>query len=405
VNRPDRDPALRTVARRVVAFAETELQSAFADALVRRVSTGYGLDVTDDERADVVRQLPDAAAGYDVRELDVLVGRLLAGHRAAAEGARARRETLAAFGERGGEAAGPEADDGPALSLTEGAPTATWRDPGRLPCAVAGVQLVFSRVPGVCDFSDDQAVAAAGVLANVYLHADWIRMFAAVDEAVRRLDDGALRVDEHCLLDALNCWREMRNGVTAAERARLVASVLGLPGPHLAADVTPDPLIQGLLDALLDAVNAACAADPDRGEPDAVVRGRLRRTRQAVRARLTSTVSSGAIMRIKQLLVQFRQARYILDALGPYLQGGPRPAAEGDPAHWAGVWATLRALLGDELGDGTDLYTGIVTADAWRVVFDWLDAGGDAVDCADLCDAAALLRPCGRNRAPAVSRT
>jgi hypothetical protein len=146
-----------------------------------------------------------------------------------------------------------------------------------------------------------------------------------------------------------------------------------------------------MLDDLLDAINATCDPGWHRPDPNAV-----RLAAQRARARISSSMTQSATMKITQLQVQYEQAQEILVDLVPFVRGRCRPGSGAAGLTGIGSeWFTVAALLGDRLPDGTDLLSAHATATALRTVFLWLAdsacIAGPVDD--DLCAAAALLRP------------
>ena len=89
-----------------------------------------------------------------------------------------------------------------------------------------------------------------------------------MDRAIEQLDGDELCLgDEVPVQTRLYCYHERDDRVPPAERARLAATVLGLRDPRLPAGVRPDPIIPGLLDELLAAINDNCDPGPFRDEP------------------------------------------------------------------------------------------------------------------------------------------
>ena len=105
----------------------------------------------------------------------------------------------------------------------------------------------------------------------------------------------------------------------APERAKLVAAVFGIRDPALPSGVTPDPVMPGLPDHVLDAVNDFC--DPrrlggDRAPSDVQ---RLNAARQAVVVRLSSAMTGLSMLRVGELQTQFGTAQTILRGLAEYV--------------------------------------------------------------------------------------
>ena len=254
MSRPDTFPAPRVVADRVLNVIRDELQPAFATALVRATSEALDLDVTDEELDRVSRALPAAAAGRPVAELDVAVAELIAGVRADA----AYRETVAGLGGRAGArrtAGAVGARSGRASVGAVGLTSYGSCDPC---AAVAGTALDLPDLAEPAALISADYVTAAGVLAVVYQYGDRIGFFEAVDRAIHQLDGDQLCIDSEDLQSQLYCYGERDDRVKAPERARLAAKVLGLRDPDLPAGLRPDPVIPGLLDELLDAINDNC---------------------------------------------------------------------------------------------------------------------------------------------------
>jgi hypothetical protein len=419
MTRPGRYPSPRQVASRVLAIVEAQLKPKFVAALTRRTSAHYTLNTTDEETAAVAEKLPRAVAGRAPEDLDLVVAEIVADQRSRTAADREHQGILAQFGARArpgtvaaGATPGPATAGGtpqqtrptapPAVSLSRGTPSgvdtgrASWRS-GRCsdPCATAGVDLDIPEVGDVDELSNDEDVTAAAVLAVVYQYGDRIGFFRAIDRAVQQLDSDQLCVEDHDLLNALSCWAEIDYRVTAPERARLVAKILGLSDPHLPEGIVPDPGIQVLLNDLLDAINANCDPGVFRDEPTSFDRSALHRASQAVRARISSSMTTFSILKIKQLQVQFERAQRILAGLAPHVRGRCR-APQYTDAVAAPEWIAVSALLGDRLPDGTELVSAATTANAWRVVFERLADDrvvGNVGEDDEICQAAALLRP------------
>jgi hypothetical protein len=382
--------APRVIAPRVVAVVLDEWAPRFAAALARQVSSAHNLSITDAEVEDVAGQLEAGSAGRPVAELDVIVAQILARRR----GAAAMQETLDPLGERGRQAATrgrPAARPAaPAVSVD---PAARWSSWNNEPCAIAGVAVDVPDLHDVDDLTSDEEVLAAAVLATVYQAGDRMQAFLAVSAAVKQLDSATdeLCIDDPCLLNALSCWYERTYRVRAPERAALAAKILGLNDPELPEGVEPDPYIQPMLNDLLDAINATCDPGFHRPDPNAV-----RLAAQRARARISSSITRAAIMKITQLQVQYEQAQDILAGLVPFVRGHCRPRSGA--AEVTGIdseWFAVAALLGDRLPDGTDLLSAHATATAWRTIFLWLADSTCIVAPVDddLCAAASLLRP------------
>lgn len=202
------------------------------------------------------------------------------------------------------------------------------------------------------------------------------------------LDTDKLCVPEQNVLNELNCWAERDNRVKTPERARLVATVLGIGDPARPQGVRPDPVMPGLLNGLLDAINAYCRCGDNVSQAD--VDG-MARTAAAVRARLSSSMTGLSALRVRELAVQFTTAKQILADLAPYVHASCRPNSDST-ASTLNEWTSVSALLGSRTPDGVDLVEAAATARAWETVFSWL-ADADCVDEPDLCLAAARLRP------------
>ena len=408
MSRPGMFPAPRIVADRVLDVVRDELQPAFATALVRATSEALDLDVTDEELDRVSRALVAAAAGRPVAELDVAVAELIAGVRADA----AYRETVAGLGGRAGAppAAGAAgAGSASARSGRAGVGSVALTSSGTCdPCvAVAGTALDLPDLAEPVALISADYVTAAGVLAVVYQYGDRIGFFEAVDRAINQLDGDELCIDSEDLQSQLYCYGERDDRVKAPERACLAAKVLGLRDPDLPAGVRPDPVIPGLLNELLDAINENCDPGFFREEPTSADALRLESAARAAQVRLSASVTGLSALRIRDLQLQFGVAQGILRDLAPFVRPLCRPAGavlaqqglDGVPDEWVSV----AALIGPLLADGSDLFEAARTARAWRTVFDWLIESVDSVESvapltADLCEAAATLRPIRRGR-------
>jgi hypothetical protein len=335
-------------------------------------------------------------AGRPVAELDLAVAELVARIRSDAR----YQETLAGLGDRA--AAGAPAG---VASGQSGQPTTGCFDP----CAdVAGTVLTLPSVADPAALISPDYVTAAGVLAVVYQYGDRIGFFAAVDRAIEQLDGDELCLgDEVPVQTRLYCYHERDDRVPTAERARLAATVLGLRDPRLPAGVQPDPIIPGLLDELLAAIDDNCDPGPFRDEPTSTDLYRLESAARAVHTRLSTSVTGLSALRIRDLQRQFETARSILAELAPFVRplcrpGAPVPA-QGSVAGLGDEWVAVAGLLGAKLPDGTTLFDAAATASAWRTVFDWLIDSVDPLQpvaelTADVCEAAATLRPYGRGR-------
>ena len=430
MSQPVRPPSPRVVADRVLNIVRAQLVPEFATALVRNTSANLQLDVTDAETDAVSRELPAAAAGHPLEELDVVVGRLLAQHRSQASAAQTYQDTLAPFGrrtEQGGvgvnpasatSTQGPTAGQPPPSSPfaqygwpampVGGAPfgpaaTSVAKHSSGCcePCAIAGTQLEIPEIDDPAALISGEFVTAAAVLAVVYQYGDRIGFFTAVNQAVQQLDNDELCIEDAGLLNQLYCWDERYNRVKAPERARLVAKVLGLNDPNRPPGVRPDPIVPGLLDTLLDAINTNCDPGYWRNEPTSMDAYRLESAVRAVQVRLSSSMTVLSTLRVRDLQAQFCRALEILRGIAPSVRGLCRPADSGSAQQAVSgqskEWVSVGALVGARLPDGTDLFDAAATASAWRTVFDWLVCSLESVwtPPEQVCAAAALLRPAG----------
>ncbi len=397
----------RVVADRVLAVLRDDLQPAFAVALVRATSDALDLDVTDEEVDRASRALPAAVARRPVAELDVAVAELIAAARADA----AYRETVVGLGDRvperpvaGAVRAGSAAAASGRASLRHARPSSGIGDP----CApVAGTALDLPDLAEPTALISADHVTAAGVLAVVYQYGDRIGFFRAVDQAIRGLDGDDLCIDDDDLLNRLYCYGERDDRVKSPERARLAAQVLGLRDPDLPAGVRPDPVISGLLSRLLEAIADNCDPGVFREQPTTADAFRLESAARSVQVRLSASVTGLSALRIRDLQRQFGVAQDILRDLAPFVRPPCRPGASapaqqalGSPAD---EWASVAALIGPVLADGTDLFDAARTARAWRTIFDWLIDSGYSVDAVEplapeVCEAAATLHPTRRGR-------
>jgi hypothetical protein len=404
MSQPGTYPAPRTVASRVLEVVRDELQPAFATALVRATSDVLHLDVTDDELDTVTRALPDAAAGRPVGELDVAVAELVAEARADAT----YRDTVAGLSGRAGARPAASAVRVGRRGAGSGRPSlaaAGLTSSGSCePCAaVAGTALDLPDLAEPAALISADYVTAAGVLAVVYQYGDRIGFFDAVDRAIHALDGDELCIaDNEDLQNRLYCYDERDNRVTAPERARLAATVLGLRDPDLPDGVRPDPVIPGLLNQLLDAINDNCDPGVFRDEPTPTDAFLLESAARAVQVRLSVSVTGLSALRIRDLQRQFGVAQEILRDIAPFVRPLCRPAgavpAQQGLTGVADEWVSVAALLGPQLADGTDLFDAARTARAWRTVFDWLIDSVEPVDSVvplptEVCEAAAILRP------------
>lgn len=413
MSQPTGAASIRAIADRVLDIIATRLQPAFTTALVRHTAKDLKPKVTEAEMASVTRELPAAAAGHPVTELDALAAGLLAQHRSQAAEENTYRETLAGLGTRAtatrartGRQPAPEPSAAPSWSAVPvgGAPPGPQKDPyGQPPserydpCAIAATCLTFPQITPQVGLISEEFVTAAGVLAVLYQYLDRAGFSSAIERAIQQLDSDELCVHDVDLLDALNCWRERDNRVKAPERASLVAKVLGLRDPDLPQGVQPDPLVQGLLDNLLDAINDNCDPGVFRDEPTSADIVRLQSAVRAVLVRLSSSMTVHSTLRVRELQVQFCRALSILRGLASFVRPLCRPGgevAQGTTATQS-EWISVSALNGARLPDGSDLSDAAATAAAWQVVFEWLadPMERDATPTLDVCQAAALLRP------------
>ena len=408
MSRPVTLPSPRVVGERVLDIVRTELRPALAEALVRTTAADLKLDVTDDETVAAARALPDAAAGRPVEELHIVVARLLAERRAQATATDTYRETLAGLGERAGsaETVRPSVSVG-TLGRARSRPVPLGQSPAERcdPCAdVAGTLLALPDIEDPAALISQDYLTASGVLAVVYQYGDRIGFFRAVEEAVQQLDGDQLCIeDDDELLSQLYCYDEIDNRVKAPERARLAAKVLGLRDPDLAAGVRPDPVIPGLLDTLLDAINDNCDPGLLREDPTPTDAFRLESAVRTVQVRLSSSMTGLSALRVRDLQLQFTRAQDILRGLASFVRPLCRPAGTGAVQGVTGEadeWVSVSALLGPQLADGTDLFEAATTARAWRTVFDYLISSVEYVGepSPQVCEAAAVLRPSRRWR-------
>ena len=235
----------------------------------------------------------------------------------------------------------------------------------------------------VHDGDATSAVTLAGVLATCHLLGDYLGVFRAVDTAIARLDKDLVVDDD--LLDDLSCWPEIGLRIREEERSRLVARVLGLKTPGLPTGVAVDATTQDLLNDLVNAIGLACE-HARRYEPGPAELDALNLARETLVSRLTTSVSQAARLQIIQLQIQTDQAQRILAELAPSVVGPSRRTRRHD------AWASVRALNGDRLADGTDLSVAVSRATAWRTVFVWLAEPVEAPE-GELCRAAARLHP------------
>jgi hypothetical protein len=366
-------PTPDIIGGRILTIVRDELEPAFAAALVRTTASTHGLDATDEELAAAGRALPAAAAGHPVEELPLVAEQPLADRPAHAAGGRRDHPRRDRSGPRRFE-----------------------------PCAVAGTDLILPVLDEPAALISTEYVTAAGVLAVIYQYGDRIGFFEAVRRAVEQLDGDELCLDCNDLLNQLYCWDEIDNRIKPRERARLVAKILGLRDPHLSDDVQPDPVISGLFDAMLDAINVNCDPGVFRDEPTSMDAFRLESAVRAVQLRLSWSMTGLSALRVRDLQIQFDRARDILDGLAPFVRPLCRPAGSSAPAPTSRSreWESVGALLGAQLLDGSDLVTAAATARAWEVVFSWVIASVESVAelTEEVCDAAAMLRPDGWRR-------
>lgn len=371
-------PGPRDVADRVLAVLH-ELRPAFAVALVRQISDRHELHVTPDEVDRVSRALPTAVAGHPIAELEFVVAERIARERADAM----YRETVAGLGDLA------PGRPGPIRSASTGGD----------PCsAVAGTPLDLPAPTEPAALISTDHVAAAGVLAVIYQYGNRLGFFLAVERAIRQLDGDELCIggQHEDLAMRLYCYGERDDRVTAPERARLAARVLGLRDPDLPPGVEPDPAVQGLLDKLLDAIGDYCDPGPCRTDPTAADSFRVEAAAAAVQVRLSASVTGLSVLKIRDLRRQFGTAQQILRDLAPFVRPLCRP---GMPAYRdADEWVAVAALNGPRLPDGTDLFEAARTAQAWRTIFDWLIPSANSATprtrwTPDICEAAAILRP------------
>ncbi|MGH3526973.1 MAG: hypothetical protein ACRDS0_03560 [Pseudonocardiaceae bacterium] len=389
MSQPTDVASIRVVADRVLGIVAAGLQPAFAAALVRHTSKDLKPKVTEEEIAAVTGELPAAAAGHPVTELDVVAGGLLAAHRSQASAAKLW------------SAIPPSAASAMAADPYDQGPSERHD-----PCAIAGTALDVPKIEVPSGLVSEEFVTAAGVLAVIYQVADRIGAFAAIDRAIQQLDSDELCIDRVGLLNRLSCWEERDNRVKAPERARLVAKILGLRDADLPQGVQPDAVIPGLLDDVLDAINAHCDPGVYRDEPTSMDVVRLRLATRAVQVRLSSLVTGYSVLRIQDLQVQYSRALAILRGLAHFVRRPCRPRDDDVAAHHTPMqaeWISVSALIGTRLPDGSDLFDAVATAKAWQIIFDdWLiDDGDEEADAMTLarspsrkvCEAAALLRP------------
>jgi hypothetical protein len=376
-------PELRDVAERVLDIIN-ELRPAFAVALVRQTSDRHDLHVTPDEVDRVSRTLPTGLAGHSIAELEFVVAQRIAHDRPDP----VYRETV--------EAAGDPAPS--SLGSIRSAST------GGDPCsAIAGTTLDLPAPTEPAALISTDHVAAAGVLAVIYQYGNRLGFFPAVERAIQQLDGDELCISgqHEDLAMRLYCYGERDDRVKAPERARLAARALGLRDPDLPAGVEPDPVIQGLLDKLLDAIGDYCDPGPCRTDPTATDAFRLESAAAAVQVRLSASVTGLSVLKIRDLQRQFGTAQQILRDLAPFVRPLCRP---GTPVYRnADEWVSVAALNGPRLPDGTDLFEAARTAQAWRTIFDWLIRSASSASLRtrwtpDICEAAVVLRPKRRER-------
>lgn len=380
------DESPGALADRVGGIVEP-LHPDFLRALVSHVGTEQKLKITAAERDLLVTEVPSAARGHSAAELDVVVGTVLAEHRAT----RARDTVLGTFGYP------PSTPStGPAWSaLPIDDPGGSDTPPSTCDelCAVAETSLTPVIVNGPTALISTEYVTAAAVLAAIHQYGDRIGFFRAVDEALTQLDgDRLCVVGNPALLNLLNCWPERHYRITARERATLAAKVLGIRDPTLPDGIRPDPVIPGLFDNLLTAINAFCDPGPFRSAPSPATSQRLESAATAVLVRLSSTVTGRTTLRVRELQVQFGTALEILRGLSKYVHAPCRPDLTTPVPD---EWTSVSALLGTQLRDGTDLVQAAETAAAWSTVVNWLaDPQSTLANPTDeVCLAAALLRP------------
>ncbi|MGH3923127.1 MAG: hypothetical protein ACRDTT_09710, partial [Pseudonocardiaceae bacterium] len=340
MSQPTDVASIRVVADRVLGIVAASLQPAFTAALVRHTSKDLTPKVTEEEIAAVAGELPAAAAGHPVTELDVVAGRLLTEHRSRTSAAKLW------------SAIPPSVASAMAADPYDQRPSERHD-----PCAIAGTALGVAKIEVPSGLISEKFVTAAGVLAVIYQVVDRIGAFAAIDRAIQLLDSDELRIDQVGLLNRLSCWEERDNRVKASERAGLVAKILGLRDADLPQGVQPDAVIQGLLDDLLDAINANCDPGVYRDEPTSMDVVRLRLATRAVQVRLSSSVTGYSVLRIQDLQVQYSRALAILRDLASFVRRPGRPrdddvAARHTPMQ--AVWISVSALIGTRLPDGSD---------------------------------------------------
>ncbi|MGH4006623.1 MAG: hypothetical protein ACRDTH_00360, partial [Pseudonocardiaceae bacterium] len=249
-----------------------------------------------------------------------------------------------------------------------------------------------------------QRVLGAGSLLQSHRYGDLLRVFDAVDRARELMDRDQLCLDESTdsvrggLPDRLYCYPERDYRVSAATRRELMAKVFGIRNPD-GPESDRDTKIQPMLVNLLDAINAVCDPAPLRNKPTDAHQQRVKFAAYAVQAQLSSSME-GLTMTVRSLQRQFTTATEILIELASRLQLPCRPSSTGrDPATLHDLWGPLEVLVGSRLqADGVNMFEEAYTADAWRVVFEFL-AAPDRADVSDelcspeLCQAVAVLRP------------
>jgi hypothetical protein len=234
-----------------------------------------------------------------------------------------------------------------------------------------------------------ERVRGAGVLMLAHLYGTRLRFFEAVEQARQLLDTDDLCFDDPDLLDRLYCYPECRHRVGPDERALLAAKVLGVPHPDVPENLR-DPLIQGLLTRLLDAVNDVCdPRHPSSGPTPAQVQ-RVVSAALAVQTRLSWSMAGLITLQVRDLQEQLATAQGLLTDLADYLRVPCRPGGAG-----ADIWGSVSVLVGERLrADGIDVFEFAEQARAWRVIFNALDGpAGGVPSVATICEAAALLRP------------
>jgi hypothetical protein len=379
----DSSPALAVRVRDVIRTVAPD----FLQALVTHTNTAQKLKITAAEKDAVIDALPSAARGHPATELDLVVGQALAEHRAA----RAHDTIMSTFGDRASGSTGtPASPTWSAVPITDAPPDQprTCEDP----CEVGTIPLAAIQVGDPAALISTEHLTAAAVLAGIHQYGDRIGFFRAVDEAIRQLDSDEWCIEEPRLLNALHCWTERDNRITAAQRATLAATVFGIDDADRPGDVRPDPHMPALLDRLLDALNANCNPGACSQNPGPADSQRLRTAVRAVQIRMSSAMTARSVMRVRELQVQFGKAQKILQDLARFVRA---PCPQPGPATGTDEWISIRALLGPTLPDGTDLVEAAETARACQILFAWL-ASPDVTaegELDELCLAAARLRP------------